>query len=145
MSTDLANTHARSTRGGLFLYLSELLSRPVVDCDRRPIGRLWDLSIRLGEPYPVIQQVFVRPPGQSGLLLIAGGNQVRSWTESPILLSARLSELRPGRREDETQILLREELLDKQVVDVSGSKVERVNDLSLIVVREGEMILAHID
>jgi magnesium transporter len=145
MATEIEGFSARATRGGTFLYLSELLERPVVDCDARPIGRLWDLSIRLGEPYPLIQQLFIRPPGRSEILLIAAGGQVRSWTATPIALSARLSELRPGRREDETQILLREELLDKQVVDVSGAKLERVNDLSLLVVREGEMILAHID
>ncbi len=144
MATELANQHVRS-RGGLFLYFSELLGRTVVDRDGHAIGRLWDLSIRLGEPYPLVQQVFIRPRGQSQILLIASGQQVRFWTETPVRLSAPLSELRPGRREDETQILLREELLDKQVVDVSGAKVERVNDLSLIVVREGEMILAHID
>jgi magnesium transporter len=145
MASEMAGSSARATRGGTFLYFSELLGRPVVDCDGRPIGRLWDLSIRLGEPYPLIQQLFIRPPGRSEILLIAAGGQVRSWTATPISLSAHLSELRPGRREDETQILLREELLDKQVVDVSGAKLERVNDLSLLVVREGEMILAHID
>jgi len=145
MASEVAGSSARATRGGTFLYLSELLERRVVDCDGHAIGRLWDLSIRLGEPFPLIQQVFIRPLGRSEILLIAAGKQVRSWTATPIALSARLSELRPGRLEEETQILLREELLDKQVVDVSGAKLERVNDLSLLVVREGEMILAHID
>ncbi|HEV2064589.1 MAG TPA: CBS domain-containing protein [Thermoanaerobaculia bacterium] len=135
----------RPARGGLFLYFSDLIGREIVDSNGRRIGRLADLSVRLGEPYPVIRQVFIRPPGQSELHLIAAGSQIRDWTANPIPLVAGLSALRPGRREDETQILLAEALLDKQVLDVSGSKLERVNDLSLIVVREGEMILAHID
>jgi CBS domain-containing protein len=71
--------------------------------------------------------------------------QVRSWTATPIALSVPLSELRPGRREDETQILIGEALLDKQVLDVSGAKLERVNDLSLLLARENELVLAHID
>lgn len=145
MAAEVETRRGRSSRAGTFLYLSELLARTVVDCEGHRIGRLADLSIRLGEPFPLIQQVFIRPTGQSEILLIAAGNQVKSWTANPMALSARLSELRPGRREEATQILLREELLDKQVVDVSGAKLERVNDLSLIVVREGEMILAHID
>ena len=135
----------RRMRGGTFLYFSDLLWREIVDSEGKRIGRLADLSIRLGEPYPLIQQVFIRPPGQSDLHLIAAGRQVGSWTANPIPLAARLSELRPGRRQDQTHILLREALLDKQVVDVSGAKVERVNDLSLLLVREGELILAHID
>ena len=135
----------RVGRGGIFLFFSDLIGREIVDVNGRRIGRLADLSVRLGEPYPVIRQVFIRPPGQSELHLIAAGSQVRDWAATPIALAAGLSELRPGRREDETQILLAEALLDKQVLDVSGSKLERVNDLSLVVVREGEMILAHID
>lgn len=145
MATEQAALVDRGTRGGTFLYFSDLLWREIVDPEGRRIGRLADLSIRLGEPYPLIQQVFIRPPGQSDLHLIAAGRQVGSWTANPIPLAAKLSELRPGRREDQTHILLREALLDKQVVDVSGAKLERVNDLSFLLVREGELILAHID
>ncbi|MGH9316725.1 MAG: magnesium transporter MgtE N-terminal domain-containing protein [Thermoanaerobaculia bacterium] len=145
MASEQAASVDRRAQGGTFLYFSDLLWREIVDSEGRRIGRLADLSIRLGEPYPLIQQVFILPPGQSDLHLIAAGRQVGSWTANPIPLTARLSELRPGRREDQTHILLREALLDKQVVDVSGAKVERVNDLSLLLVREGELILAHID
>ena len=130
---------------GIFVYFSDLLSRTVVDAQGAPIGRLWDLSIRLPEPYPPVSQVFIRPPGQADLLLVAEGPQVRSWTENPIPLAARVPELRPSRRRDKSEILLREALLDKQVVDVSGAKVERVNDLHFLVAREGQLVLAHID
>lgn len=130
---------------GTFLNFSELAGRPIVDSAGFLVGRLADLSIRLGEPYPVVRQVFIRPPGQKEIFLIAAGTQVRDWTADPLPLSARLSELRPGRREDETQILVGEALLDKQVLDVSGAKLERVNDLSLVLGREGELVLAHID
>jgi len=145
MASSAAPASDRPLTGGLFLYFSDLLGRPIVDADGRSIGRLADLSVRLGEPYPVIRQVFIRPAGQKEIHLIAAGNQVRDWQAVPIPLSARLSELRPGRREDETQILLAEAVLDKQVLDVSGSKLERVNDLHLLVVRGGELALAHID
>lgn len=145
MASEGAVGEDRRGRGGTFLFFSELLLRQIVDGDGRRVGKLWDLSIRLGEPYPLIRQVFVRPAGRSDILLIARGDQVRSWTDGPIPLSVKLSDLKPGRLEDQTQILLKEGLLDKQVVDVSGAKVERVNDLSLIAVGKGELILAHID
>ncbi len=130
---------------GTFLYFSDLLTRIVIDAQGAPIGRLWDLSIRLPEPYPPISQLFIRPPGRTDLLLVAEGSQVRSWAENPIPLTARLPELRPSRRRESTEILLREALLDKQVVDVSGAKVERVNDLHFLLAREGQLVLAHID
>jgi magnesium transporter len=142
----VASRDAGATRDpvGTFLYFSELLSRTVVDAAGKPIGRLWDLSIQLPEPYPSVRQLFIRPPGQADLLLVAEGSQVRSWTESPIPLTARVPDLRPSRRKEVAEIRLREALLDKQVVDVSGAKVERVNDLHFLVAREG-LVLAHID
>lgn len=145
MATAAPTSNDRIAPAGVFLHFSDLVGREIADADGHRIGRLADLSVRLGEPYPVIRQVFIRPPGQSVLHLIAAGSQVRDWRADPIPLSARLSELRPGRREDETQILLAEALLDKQVLDASGSKLERVNDLQLLLVREGELVLAHID
>jgi len=140
-----ASTPSSAPPPGTFLNFSELSDRPIVDAAGLPVGRLADLSIRLGEPYPVVRQIFIRPPGQKEIFLIAAGNQVRDWTRTPLELTARLSELRPGRREDETQILVGEALLDKQVLDASGAKLERVNDLNLLVARDGELILAHID
>ena len=145
MSAAVPTSPPPSAPAGSFLYFSELLGREIVDSEGVRVGRLADLSIRLGEPYPIVQQVFIRPTGQKEIFLIASGQQVRDWTRDPVSLSARLSELRPGRREDETQILMGEALLDKQVLDVSGAKLERVNDLSLLLGREGELILAHID
>ena len=145
MATAAPTSNDRIAPTGIFLHFSDLVGREIADADGHRIGKLADLSVRLGEPYPVIRQVFIRPPGQSDLHLIAAGSQVRDWRADPIPLSARLSELRPGRREDDTQILLAEALLDKQVLDVSGSKLERVNDLHLLLVRESELVLAHID
>jgi magnesium transporter len=144
MPTAGAGSFARA-EAGAFVYFSNLLSRRIVDAQSTEIGRLWDLSIRLPEPYPLVRQLWIRPRGQTDLLLVAEGGQVQSWNADPIRLSARLSELRPSRRKNETEILLRETLLDKQVVDVSGAKVERVNDLHFLVVRESELVLAHID
>src|SRR5207302_7606169 len=97
---------------GMFVYFSDLLSRTVVDAAGTPIGRLWDLSIGLPEPYPPVRQVLVRPRGQTDLLLVAEASAVRSWTASPIPLSASIRELWPSWRKEKTEILLREALLD---------------------------------
>jgi magnesium transporter len=144
MANASLHSNGAAPAGG-FVYFSALLSRTVVDAAGTPIGRLWDLSIGLPEPYPPVRQVLVRPRGQTDLLLVAEASAVRSWTANPIPLSASVRELRPSWRKEKTEILLREALLDKQVVDVSGAKVERVNDLHFLIARERELILAHID
>ena len=45
-------------------------------------------------------------------------------------------------RQDE--ILLRDELLDKQVVDTFGAKIERVNDIHLLIVKQ-DLRVVHVD
>ena len=80
---------AERAKVGTFVYFSDLLSRTVVDAQGVSIGRLWDLSIRLPEPYPFVRQLLIRPRGQTDLLLVAEGSQVRSWTADPIPLTAR--------------------------------------------------------
>ena len=44
----------------------------------------------------------------------------------------------------EQEILLREEILDKQVVDTLGAKIERVNDIHLLMT-DGELRVVHVD
>lgn len=129
---------------GVFLYFSEVVGRKVLDADEREIGRLWDLSIHLGDPFPSVNQILIRPD-RSEVLLIGSGNVVVAWRDRPLRLSVRLSDLRPGRRRDKGELLVREALLDKQVLDVSGAKVERVNDVSFLIVKDNEIRLAHID
>jgi CBS domain-containing protein len=143
MASELRNAAGRPDSAS-FVYFSQLLGQPIADAEGQVVGRLWDLSILLGEPFPAIQDVLIRPD-RSQVLLIAAGSQVASWTQRPIRLSANLSGLRPSRRGDRRELRLRDALLDKQVVDVAGAKVERVNDLHLLLVARDELRLAHID
>jgi len=140
----MASRPATAPDRKVFLYFSEVVGRKVLDADEREVGRLWDLSIDLGDPFPVVNQILVRPD-RSEVLLIGPGNVVVAWRDRPLRLSVRLSDLRPGLRRDRDELLVREALLDKQVVDVSGAKVERVNDVSFLIVKENEIRLAHID
>ena len=65
-------------------------------------------------------------------------------TSGPIALKpgadGRLRPLEVGRDE----ILLRDDLLDKQVVDTSGAKIERVNDVHLLIVNS-DLRVVHVD
>jgi magnesium transporter len=127
-----------------FVSFFDLLGCAVVDADGEPVGRLHDLSIALGERLPAVQLLVVRPD-RSRVLLLVEAKQVASWKDRPIRLSARLSDLRPSLRGQQGEVLLRETVLDKQVVDVSGGKVERVNDLFFVLADHRELRLAYID
>jgi len=127
----------------MFLYFSELLGRSVVDAEGRTVGKLADLKVRLGELFPKVTSIVVRKRrgGKPGAL---------AWDDVESIDGILLT-LKPGAAERLTpvavsneEILLREDLLDKQVVDTFGAKIERVNDVHLIIVNR-DLRTVHVD
>jgi magnesium transporter len=109
------------------LFLSSVLGRPVIDQQGREIGRLWDLVMIPGEGFPEVSH-----------LLVKKGKQIFSfsWHEIALFNSFVISVHghAPGSSPyipREGEILVRRDILDKQIVDVEGAKVVRVNDLKL--------------
>lgn len=127
----------------MFLYFSELQGRSVVDAGGRTIGKLADLKLRLGELFPKVTSLIVRK--RRGRKLAAlGWDDVES-------IDGLLMTLKPGAEDrlgpvvvSNEEILLREDLLDKQVVDTFGAKIERVNDIHLIIVNR-DLRTVHVD
>lgn len=126
-----------------FIYFSDLLGRPVVASDGRRLGRAADLKVRLGELYPragtlVVRRRFDKAPQA------LGWGEVEELGARRILLRPGATGRLAGLEVGPDEILLREDLLDKQVVDTSGARIERVNDVHLLCVHD-ELRLAHVD
>jgi len=125
-----------------FLFLSRALGRPAAGPDG-PLGRVRDLKVRLGESFPPVTALVLRLPGRKDLQEL-DWEQVASFAAPDANLkagaAARLRPLAVGRDE----LLLRDELLDKQVVDTSGARLMRVNDVHLLVVPDGLRVV-HVD
>ena len=123
------------------LFLSRLVGRPVRDRDGDVFGKVRDLIVALGEQYPPVTGIVVR---------VAGGRDIfLPWTdvEEIDISGARLRTTRIDiasykQRPDEIRIWL--DLLDKQIVDVEGRKIVRVNDVQLAPV-EGHLRLVAVD
>jgi len=116
------------------LYLSQVLERRVLDPRGDPVGHLGDLVVRLEGQYPPVIGLTLRLAGGRGIGPLSA---FTPWdlvgTISPnavVLSSARLNLERFRRRQNE--LLLRTDLLDQQVIDVSGRKLVRVNDVQLV-------------
>jgi magnesium transporter len=121
----------------MFIFLSELLHRPVLTHDGRQLGRLTDLKIRLGDMFPRVTAVLLktRRSGRNGIKSL-------DW-ETIERINSQVLHLHPGAEErlvspqiGSEEILLCEEILDKQVVDTHGAKIERVNDIHLLIARQ---------
>ncbi len=110
-------------------YLSELLKMNVVDRDGRLVGRVHDVAVRLGDTFPLVAKLILRPRGRREPLVLPWST-VRSTSTEAIRLAQSEADLRPSQVE-EGEVLLAESVLDKQIVDVEGRRVVKVNDLKL--------------
>ena len=109
------------------LYLSQAIGRPVRDLHDEPMGEVADLIVAVGDRYPPVTGLVVKTdrrrifvPWTSVESLDANGAKLRTAT-----IDIGKFHQRPD------EILLRADLMDKQIVDIDGRKVVRVNDLRL--------------
>jgi len=109
------------------LYLSQAIGRPVLDAKGDPIGKVDDLIVAVGDSYPPVTGLVVATDGRQ--IFLPWSHVSRFDTSGARLSSATIDITRFAQRSDE--ILLRADLLDKQIVDIDGRRVVRVNDLRL--------------
>ncbi|HEX9017267.1 MAG TPA: CBS domain-containing protein [Chloroflexota bacterium] len=116
------------------LYLSQIIGKPVLDPEDRPVGILGDLVVRLGGPFPPVTGLTLRLGGigktvDSRATYLHWG-QVASVSLRGVSLSSVRLDLRTFLRRH-GELLLRADLLDQQVMDLHGRKLVRVNDVQL--------------
>ena len=110
-------------------YLSDLLRMNVLDRDGKAVGRASDVAVRLGDTFPLVTSLLVQPRGRKQPLVLPW-SVVRSVSADVVTLSVPASALVPSQVEP-GDVLLEASILDKQIVDVQGHRVVRVNDLKL--------------
>jgi CBS domain-containing protein len=127
----------------MFIFFSELVGRSVVDSNDNVLGKLADMKVKLGELFPKVASLSIRHKRQKAPLEL-------DWLEVEGL-TGHLIRLKPEAENkirplvvNESEILLREELFDKQVVDTFGARIERVNDIHLLAV-DWDMRIVHVD
>jgi magnesium transporter len=109
------------------LYLSQAIGRPVRDRHSEPIGQVADLLVAVGDRYPPVTGLVVQT-GRRRIFL--PWSSVESLDENGARLRTTTIDIEAFRQRP-NEILLRSDLMDKQIVDIDGRKVVRVNDLRL--------------
>jgi len=112
------------------IFLSTLLRQSVYDIEGRRIGALKDIYVTLHETFPVVTAIVVTPSTLSTQEMIIPWSQVHSLEESEVHLTVKQSQI-ASYTPDSDELLLKRDLLDKQIVDTQGFRVVKVNDLKL--------------
>ncbi len=123
-------------------YISQLLGRPVVDVEGGRFGSLRDLiaAQRADRTHPEIVGIVVRRP--SGDVSVPA-SEVAILVAPIIPLTKRMEEVSAYSPSDQ-DIFLERDILDKQIIDIHGVRVVRVNDLELVRVNSGYFV-ANVD
>jgi magnesium transporter len=121
-------------------FLSRCIGLPVRDPSGEPLGTIADLIVAIGGKYPPVTGLVVRTDRRRIFI---------PWSDVDALdddgAHLRLRTIDIGKfRQRQNEILLKANLLDKQIVDIEGRKVIRVNDVRLDNV-DGRLRLVAVD
>jgi magnesium transporter len=109
------------------LFVSEILKKPVLDPKGEELGRVWDIIVIKGEPFPKVSSLIIEKKKRLSNL---------HWTDLNIfnkrIISSKIytESLQPYEFNEKDLLIVRD-IFDKQIVDVNGAKVVRVNDVKL--------------
>jgi CBS domain-containing protein/sporulation protein YlmC with PRC-barrel domain len=109
----------------VFLFLSQILGKNIIDSNGHTVGKIVDLVANLAEPYPPVTRVLFKSNAGKAPSLIA-------WHQITEIQDHLLAHL-----------LLPEDFREPSLSD-DGAKVRRVNDLQFLKARKG-LHLVHVD
>ncbi len=111
------------------LYLSQVIGRPIRDLEGLRVATVKDVIVRLGEEdHPPVAGIVARYRRRDFFL---SRWRITSLDKNGVRLNNDTLNLQPFVRRD-NEVLLARDVLDKQLIDVDGKRVVRVNDVQLI-------------
>ena len=121
------------------LFFTELMGMPVLDLKGRRIGRVKDAALVPLEQASRIDRYLVG--GGDAWLSVRHDQIAQIGRETGICLS---DELLIPYHEDDCILRIARDLLDQQIIDVTGRKVVRVNDVTMEIREEGGHSALHV-
>lgn len=124
---------------GSTFYLSRVLGKKVYSTLNIPVGRISDILVSLESGKPKVVALKVRI-GKSTVLL---DYSVISFTEKNGQYVFKCSDLnRTLSGTKENTVFLKNNVLDRQLVDINGKKLVRVNDIRIAYMTAGTFVMA---
>jgi len=123
------------------MFVSELIGDPVLDCLEQNVGKVKDIIVTLGEPFPKVMGLLVRLSDgkrEDKVILIGEIDHIGKQFVSTRPPENRIvwTTIREG------SVLLMRDVMDQQIVDLDGARVIRVNDLKLAKVDQDVRLIA---
>jgi magnesium transporter len=109
------------------VFSSEIIRKPVLDPKGDEIGKVKDLVIIRGETLPMVSALILEKKKQ--LFHLSWGS-LNIFNKKIISSQIYFDALQSYELKEEDLLVVRD-ILDKQIVDVNGAKVVRVNDIKL--------------
>ena len=123
-------------------FISEMIGKPVTDFDGKQIGVLKDLVACTHKDFkhPVIDAIVIKNKEEEKTI---------PFVDVVVLLATAISiKQKIGKFQNyitnEEDILLIEDVLDKQIIDIDGARVVRVNDIELLRVNS-HIVVSNVD
>ncbi len=112
-------------------YISELLNKKITDNTDTVVGKLKDILINpKNGAFSPLEYLVVKRPGAKEPVFVPY-DFVENFSSSHISLKTMFSKVVQQQLPEVNYTRLKEEVLDKQIVDVAGTRVVRVNDLRI--------------
>lgn len=105
------------------IYFSEVVNKKVFTQDKRYVGRLSDLIFTASDK-PEVTKIFIRDSDKKSILVPI---QDISKINSIVTIKSAYEVVNLG----ENELFVLRNLLDKQIIDIRGNKIVRVNDVIL--------------
>src|SRR5512143_69607 len=101
-----------------FVFFSTLLDKPVHDANGALIGQLSDLAVSVAYMFPPVVAFVVQRGRWEKFALTGRWTDVADITGAAIPLNVAIPSLTPSKLDTPREVLLRETLLDMQIVDM---------------------------
>jgi len=124
----------------IFVFFSDLLKDTVLSVSGDPVGALLDLIVNVEGTYPQVTGALLRQDKKVKIL----SSRDFAFVKEHLATSSSGSDFVPERGLQPGELMLKEALLDKQVVDTDGAKIRRVNDLQFLIAGS-RLYLVHVD
>lgn len=122
------------------MYLTELLNKKVIDKNNENFGKIKDVIISSNKKYPKIEAIKIKANGENYFI---PSSNIKNINKHEIILDLPLEDIIQYPKQD-SSIKLSRDILDRQVVDMEGSKIRRVNDVE-ITYKKGEYYIIGVD